>query len=454
MSVSSIVQSQKNYFHTNATKDLSFRKDSLEKLLAAIEENESAIFEALQKDLGKSKPEALMTEIGLVKNSIRQAMKNLYKWAKPRRVKTPISHFPSSSYTLKEPYGVVLILAPWNYPFFLSMSPLVGAMAAGNCAVIKTSRNSPHTSAVIDAIINGTFSSKYLYAVSDGSSYDEILACTYDYIFFTGSERVGRMIMRTASETLTPVTLELGGKSPCIIHESADLKQAAKKIAWGKIINAGQTCVAPDYVVIPNHMKDEFVSLVREFFDKFVPHPLENDDYPKIVNLHHFMRLRNLITKEKSVKGGKSDDKKYKIAPAIFHKATFNSDVMKDEIFGPILPVIGYDDLDEVIDTIKRRPKPLACYIFAKNNSVAKSILTTLSFGGGCINDTIMHVANDNLPFGGVGNSGMGSYHGKYSFDTFSHEKGIIINKGFFDSSLRYPPFDDKSYHSLKKFLK
>ena len=455
MTLSSIVQSQKNYFHSNATKDPAFRKKNLLLLYEAIEEHEDAILDALNKDLGKSKQEAYITEVGTVKKALRNAVKNVNKWAKPKRHKTPLHLFGTSGYSMKEPYGVVLILAPWNFPFFLSIYPLIGALAAGNCAIIKTSRHAPHTAAAIDLIINGTFSSKYVSAINDAYSYDEILSCTYDYIFFTGSERVGRIVMRSASETLTPVTLELGGKNPCIIHESADLKDAAKKIAWGKIVNAGQCCVAPDYVVVPDHMKEEFVDLVKQYFKEFVPHPLENPDYPHIVNLHHFMRLRNLITKEKSVRGGKSDDKTFKIAPAIFHKATFDSPIMKDEIFGPILAVIGYDDFDVVLDTIKRRPKPLACYVFSKNNSISNRILEELSFGGGCVNDIIMHVSNDYLPFGGVGTSGMGNYHGKYSFDTFSHEKGILIRRtNLTDNPLRYPPYKEENLKKIRITLK
>ncbi len=453
MTIEALVSAQHNYFHTDVTKDISFRHDALKNLLAAIKENEDAICDALKKDLGKSRPESYMTEVGLVIHSIQNALRHLDKWAKPSRCKTPLTHFPAKSFVYKEPYGVTLIMSPWNYPFFLTLSPLVGAIAAGNCAVIKTSRSSPNTSAVITSMINATFSSSYIHVVDVNEDYDAILSCQYDYIFFTGSERVGRIVMRHASENLTPVTLELGGKSPCIIDKSANLKLAAKKIAWGKILNAGQTCIAPDYVVIPREQKDKFVSLLQKNFHQFLVSPLDNEDYAHIINLHHFIRLKNLIANASSVTGGKVDEKSFKIEPAIFTDADFDDDIMKNEIFGPILPVIAYDDLDEVLAKIKNRPKPLACYIFGKNHDFQRKVMTTLSFGGGCINDTIMHVTNEYLPFGGVGSSGMGNYHGKHSFDTFTHEKSIVVSR-FFDNPLRYPPYTDKKSSTVHKILR
>ena len=452
MTIESVVLSQHHFFDTNTTKDLSFRRESLEKLLEAIEENKDAVFHALKADLGKSEQESYMTEVGLVISSLKTAIINLRKWAKPIRHKTPLSHFPAKSYVLREPYGVTLILAPWNYPFFLSMSTLIGAIAAGNCVVLKTSRSSSHTSAVISTIINNTFSSSYIYAVDSSCEYNEILNCKYDYIFFTGSERVGRIVMRHASENLTPVTLELGGKSPCIIDKSANLKLAAKRIAWGKLLNAGQTCIAPDYVVVPAEKKDAFVSYLQKYTQQLMPNPLANGDYPHIINLHHFIRLRNAIDKTTDVIGGKCDDKTFKIEPTFFTEATFDDDIMKSEIFGPILPIIPYEDLDKVLDTIKQRQKPLACYIFSRNRAFQQKILSTLSFGGGCINDTIMHVANENLPFGGVGSSGMGRYHGRYSFDTFSHQKAILAS-GPIDMPFRYGPYSEKKYRTLRFFL-
>lgn len=451
MTIDSIVSAQHNYFHTDVTKDVSFRHDALKNLLNAIKENESAIYTALQKDLGKSETESYMTEVGLVVSAIHNALSHLDKWSRPVRCKTPLTHFPAKSYIYKEPYGVVLIMSPWNYPFFLTMSPLIGAIAAGNCAVIKTSRSSVHTSEIIYTILNNTFSSNYIRVLDTQSDYSEILSCRFDYIFFTGSERVGRIVMRHASENLTPVTLELGGKSPCIIDRSANLKLAAKRIAWGKILNAGQTCVAPDYVVIPSDMKDKFISYLQEYFHQFLKSS-SNEDYARIINLHHFIRLKNLINKTSSVLGGKMDEKTFHIEPAVFTEASFNDDIMKSEIFGPILPIIEYDDLDTVLDIIKRRPKPLACYIFGRNREFQRKVNSTLSFGGGCINDTVMHVANEHLPFGGIGSSGMGNYHGRHSFDTFSHEKSLLVN-GFIDFPFRYPPYSDKKKHTVKNLM-
>ena len=452
MTIDSIVTAQRNYFHSDITKDISFRQDALKNLLSAIKENENSIYDALNKDLGKSEHESYMTEVGLVINAIHNAISNLDKWSKPQKCKTPISHFPAKSYIYKEPYGVVLIMSPWNYPFYLTMSPLIGAIAAGNCAVIKTSRNSIHTSAIIQVLVNNAFSSNYVRVLDTQTDYDEILSCRYDYIFFTGSERVGRIVMRHASDNLTPVTLELGGKSPCIIDRSANLKLAAKRIAWGKILNAGQTCIAPDYVVVPSDMKDRFVSYLQEYFHQFL-NSSTYKDYGKIINLHHFIRIKNMIGKASSVIGGKMDEKSFRIEPAVFTDATFNDDIMRNEIFGPILPVISYDDLDEVLDIIKHRPKPLACYIFGKKQDFLRKVNSTLSFGGGCINDTMIHVTNEDLPFGGVGSSGMGSYHGKHSFDTFSHKKSILIN-GSIDFPFRYPPYSDKKKKIVKTILK
>ncbi len=450
MNVESIVLSQKEYYYTNATKDVLFRKQSLERLLNSFVENESLIYDALKKDLGKSKQEAYMTEVSLVTSSIKNAISSVEKWSRPKRVKTPLSLFPSKSYIIHEPYGVVLILSPWNYPFLLSLTPLVGAIAAGNCVVLKTSKSSPNTSDVIAKIINQTFASNYIYAIENSASYDDILSRPYDYIFFTGSERVGRMVMRTASEKLIPISLELGGKSPCIIDKSANIKLAAKRIIWGKIINSGQTCVAPDYVLIQEEKKQEFIEEAQNYISQFVKNPLDNEDYPRIVNLHHFIRLKNMIQQEQDIIGGNVDDKNLKIEPTLFTNATFDSNIMKDEIFGPILPIISYNNLDSVIDIVKKRPKPLACYIFGQNQSFLEKVITELSFGGGCVNDTVMHLVNENLPFGGVGNSGMGNYHGKYSFDTFSHEKSILINKNLFDNNLRYPPYTEKTISFLK----
>lgn len=454
MGLDTIVTTQKEYFLTDATKDVAFRKNALENLLESIYVNEKTIYEALKEDLNKSEEEAFMTEVSNTVSAIKYALKHVDHWSRVERRKTPLTLFPAKSYVVKEPYGIVLILSPWNYPFYLTMAPLVGAIAAGNCAVIKTSKNSPATSGVIADIINSTFPKKYVYAIDSPLPYDEVLNQDYDYIFFTGSERVGRTIMRTAADRLIPISLELGGKSPCIIDRSADIEMAAKKIMWGKTLNSGQTCVAPDYVVVPSELKDVLVERLRAYSKELIGDPFDNEKYPKIINIHHYSRLKGLIEKEEHVIGGRCDDNLRRIEPAIFTDATFDSPSMKEEIFGPILPVIEYEELDDVLNIIKRRPKPLACYIFGQDNRFINKVLGTLSFGGGCINDVIVHLANENLPFGGVGNSGMGSYHGKASFDTFTHEKSIVGGTSSFDVSFKYPPYTTEKYRKLRKFIK
>ena len=450
----SIVRSQREFFYTNATKDILFRKNSLEKLLDSISENEPAIYTALKQDLNKAEQEAYMTEVSLVIGAIKFAIKNLDAWSRPLKVKTSKALFPAKSMIVKEPYGVALIMAPWNYPFYLSMAPLIGAIAAGNCAIVKTSKNSPNTSGAVVDIINSTFDRNYVYAIDEVISYDEILSKRFDYIFFTGSERVGKTVMRAAADNLTPVTLELGGKSPCIIDETADIDVTARKIMWGKILNAGQTCVAPDYVLVPVRIKQQLIDALKKYAKEFIGDPFTNNDYPRIINLHHYMRLKNLIDKASGVIGGRCDDNQMRIEPAIFTEATFDSDIMRNEIFGPILPVIGYDDREEMIAVLKRRPKPLACYIFTEDTESAEELLRDLSFGGGCINDCVMHMGNENLPFGGVGTSGMGSYHGKAGFDTFTHEKSVLKVRGNVDIGFRYPPYNEHKMAVLRRVMR
>lgn len=453
MKLENIVQAQRDYFLTDETKNIGFRKEQLHKLLEAIEEYKPQIYHALQQDLNKSEYEAYLTEVSIVINEIRTALKHLDKWSRPQKKKASLAVLPGKSFTLHEPYGVVLVLSPWNYPFQLALAPVVGAMAAGNCVVLKTSRNSSHTSKVIEGMIRANFDSHYLYVVEEGCNYDTILSQKYDYIFFTGSARVGRIVMRAASENLTPVSLELGGKSPCIVDRTADIKDAAKKIVWGKLLNAGQTCVAPDFILAEEEIKDDLVEELQIQIRELYGNALQNPDYPKIINLHHYMRLCRLIDRESEVYGGERDEKTFKIAPTIFPNASFQSEIMKEEIFGPIIPVLTYSKLEAAMEELKSRPKPLACYIFTRNHSFAKKILQELSFGGGCINDCVMHLANENLPFGGVGNSGMGQYHGYYSFCTFSHEKGILLNRRIFDLPHRFPPFTEEKLKTIRKIL-
>lgn len=453
MQLNHVVQIQRDFFNTNETKSVAFRKKQLHKLAEAIEEYKPQIYDALKKDLNKSEYESYLTEVSIVMQEIKAAIKNLEKWSRPVKKKASLAVMPNKSFTIFEPYGVVLILSPWNYPFQLAIAPLVGAIAAGNCAIIKTSRSSAHTSKVIEDMIHTNFESHYIYAVRADISYDTILSQKYDYIFFTGSARVGRVVMRAASENLTPVSLELGGKSPCIVERTADIKDAAKKIVWGKTLNAGQTCVAPDYVLADEEIKEALVEAIEKEIQAKFADALENEDYPKIINLHHYMRLCGLIDREKDKIGGDRDEVSMKIAPTIFPNATFSSAIMKDEIFGPIIPVLTFTKMDAAMEELKSRPKPLACYIFTKNRKFADKILRELSFGGGCINDCIMHLANDHLPFGGVGESGMGSYHGYNSFRTFSHEKAILKNTGIFDIPHRFPPYTDEKYSVIRKLL-
>lgn len=448
-----IMEKQQQFFNSDGTKDIEFRINMLKKLQSAIMSNKNEIYEALKLDLNKSESEAYLTEIQIVLSEIKVAIKNIRKWYKPNRVKTPISHFPSSSYVYSEPYGSVLILSPWNYPFQLALAPLVGAIAAGNCAVLKVSKSSVNVSHVIDKIISETFDEKYIYCTGDRYSYDEILDQKYDFIFFTGSENVGKIVMEAASKNVTPLVLELGGKSPCIVDKDANIDLAAKRIVWGKYLNSGQTCVAPDYVMIDESIKSEFLKEAKKYILLMYNDAIKNEDYPKIINKHHYERLCTLISNETNKIGGNSDEGKLKIEPTIFDKAKFDDEIMKEEIFGPILPIISYSNLDEAIKKIKSRPKPLALYMFSDNKKVVDKVLNSVPFGGGCVNDVIMHLANHHLPFGGVGSSGMGSYHGKYSFEVFSNQKGIIKNKNYFDVTLRYPPYNEKKLKTIKKIM-
>ena len=453
MQLENVVLAQRDYFNRNETKSVEFRKAQLQKLAEVIEKNKSQIYEALKKDLNKSEYESYLTEFCLVMQEIKTAVKNLRRWSRPVLKRPSLAVLPNKSYTIYEPYGVALILSPWNYPFLLSMSPLIGAMAAGNCVVLKTSKSSANISKVIEKMIRENFESHYLYAVDADISYDEVLSQVYDYIFFTGSARVGRIVMRAASENLTPVSLELGGKSPCIVEKSADLKEAAKKIVWGKTLNAGQTCVAPDFVLVDKVVKEKLVKEILKEIEAKYADALKNEDYPKIINRHHYERLCGLIDRDKASIGGKRDEKSLKVAPTVFPETTFTSEIMEEEIFGPLIPIVTYSDIETALQELKRRPKPLACYIFTKQKSFVKKILREFSFGGGCINDCIMHLANENLPFGGVGESGMGNYHGFNSFRTFSHEKAILQNTGIFDLPHRFPPYTKEKLAVLRKLL-
>ncbi|GAB6109921.1 aldehyde dehydrogenase [Fusibacter bizertensis] len=451
--ISTVVENQRVYFNTNATKDISFRKNMLKKLLAIIERYEEDIYEAVFKDLSKSKTETYMAEISIVLTEIKEALKHIERWNKPKKVKGVLSTFPSSNYIYSEPYGVVLILSPWNYPFQLALAPLVGAIASGNCAIVKPSSTSRHTSKLLKKMLDETFDPSHVYCTEVDANNDEVVHQKYDYIFFTGSPRVGKIIMKAASEHLTPVSLELGGKSPCIIDRSADLELAAKRIVWGKFLNAGQTCITIDYILVHDEVKPQFIDSLKRAIGLTLNDAIHQTFYPKIITTHHYQRLINLIDAEKNVYGGERHLETQKIGPTLFTEASFDDVIMEDEIFGPILPIIGYSDLSNCIRTIKERPKPLACYVFTKDKTIAEQVIHEISYGGGCVNDVLLHIANHHLPFGGVGNSGMGGYHGKYSFDTFSHKKSIVKGATRLDNGMRYSPHDNKKFNLLRKLI-
>lgn len=440
---SELLSKQRNYFQTGATKNLAFRIKALQKLNQVIREGEKRLIQSLKEDLNKSEFDAYSTEIGIVLEEIRYTLKNIRSWAKPKKVKTPLTHIGAKSYIYPEPYGVAFIIAPWNYPFQLAVAPLIGAIAAGNCAVIKPSELTPRTSLVLAELINSHFPEEYIAVVEGGKETSEaLLKENFDYIFFTGSVQVGKIIMESAAQHLTPVTLELGGKSPCIVHVDANLKLAAKRIAWGKFMNAGQTCIAPDYVYVDKKVKDEFLAYLKGAVNElYGQEPLKNVNYTKIVSERHFKRLRSFLSEGKIFYGGKSSEEKLMIAPTVLTDITWDHSVMEDEIFGPILPVLEYRQLSEAVEEIRNRPKPLAFYLFTESSDVQDRLLKQVSFGGGCINDTVYHIANPYLPFGGVGDSGIGAYHGKGSFNTFSHEKSILKQTTLFDIPLRYPNF-------------
>lgn len=452
--IKNIIDSQRAFFNSHKTKDISFRREQLEKLERTIKRHESEIIEALHEDLGKSEFEAYLTELGVIYHELSFMKKNLNRMAKPQKVRSPITNFPSRSYEYKDPYGIVLIMSPWNYPFQLSILPLIGAIAAGNCAIIKPSAYSKNTSEITAKVLS-EFSNDYIAVVQGGRDENEkLLDEKFDYIFFTGSPKVGKIVMEKASKNLTPVTLELGGKSPCIVDSTADIDLSARRIVWGKLLNSGQTCIAPDYILAHSDIKEDLVSSIKKYIREFFGEsPEKNPEYPKIINKKHFERLCNLIEKN-----GKSDlvaidIEERKIAPLIIENAEWNSPVMSEEIFGPIIPIIEFSDLDTIIEEINSRPKPLALYIFTKSKSAEEKVLSRVSFGGGCINDTIMHIANNNLQFGGVGNSGMGAYHGKKSFETFSHTKSVVKKGLWLDVKLRYAPYEGK-LKMIKKLLK
>jgi aldehyde dehydrogenase (NAD+) len=455
MEISKIVEKQKEFFETGRTFDVNYRIAMLKKFKQAILENEEEINKALKEDLGKSETETYMCEIGMTLSELSYQIKHIKKWSRNKRRRTGLANFHAKSFTVQEPYGSVLIMSPWNYPFMLCLEPMVGAIAAGNCCVLKPSAYSPATSAVIKKIVEKVFPQEYVAVVEGGRAENtELLNQRFDYIFFTGGVTVGKLVMEKASANLTPVTLELGGKSPCIIDDTCNLKLAAKRVVFGKYLNCGQTCVAPDYILVDKKVKDEFICQVKIQIEKmFGKNPLDNQDYGKIINQKHFDRICGLIDNSKVVYGGKADAQTLKIQPTVLDNVTAEDAVMQEEIFGPIMPVIAYDTIEGAEKFIKDREKPLALYLFTKSKSVEKRFLKYVSFGGGCVNDTIVHLATSEMGFGGVGNSGMGSYHGKKSFDTFSHEKSILKKYCWIDMPMRYQPYKNLYLKIIKIFL-
>ncbi|APF26043.1 acyl-CoA reductase family protein [Clostridium sporogenes] len=453
-SIRDMLKKQKSFFEKGYTKDINFRIEALKKLKHNIKMNETNIFKALKIDLNKSEFETFITEIGIVYDEINGAIKNIKKWSKPKKVKTPITNFLASSYIYNEPYGVALIIAPWNYPFQLIMAPLVGAISAGNCVLLKPSELAVETEKIIVKIIKETFSDEYIGVVTGGVKESEaLLKEKFDYIFYTGGINVGKIVMRAAAEHLTPITLELGGKSPCIVDKDANIDLAARRIAWGKFLNAGQTCVAPDYLVVHRNIKEKLISSIQNYIIEFFGESaFESEEYPRIINERHFKRLEGYLKEGKLVSGGKTDISNLYIEPTIIEGINFKNRIMEEEIFGPIFPVIEFEGIDEVIDIIKNNPKPLALYYFSEDKEKQEFIIKNISFGGGCINDTIMHLSTSTLPFGGVGSSGMGSYHGRASFETFSHKKSILKKSNLVDIKIRYAPFKGKINLAKKLF--
>lgn len=442
------VDAMNAFFDTDATKDIKFRKKQLKSLRKEIKKREADILKALNQDLGKGKVEGYASEIGIILKSISMFLKELKNYSKPESMNTPMLQFPAKSYVVREPLGTVLIIGPFNYPFQLIMEPLIGAIAAGNCAVVKPSELTPNTSQVIAEIITAAFEPNYVTTVlGEKDVTSALLKEKFDFIFFTGSTKVGQIVYEAASKHLTPVALELGGKSPTIIDETANIKVAAERIAFGKFMNAGQTCVAPDYILIDRKVKDKFIKAMRNTITEFYGKDIErSEDFSRIVNDSHFKRLSGLIDSaaDRIVLGGQTNADSRYIEPTLIDEVTLSDDVMQEEIFGPILPIITFDSRDEVFDIVRTFDKPLALYVFSEDSDFVKTVFKRLSFGGGCVNDTLMHVSNPYLPFGGVGPSGIGTYHGKYSFDLFSHQKAYMTKSTKLETGLLFPPYKGK----------
>lgn len=455
--ISILFEKQKKYYKTGATIPVKFRIQQLKKLYAAVKKYETRINDALKEDLGKSHYEGFMCETGLVLSEISYMIRHTKKFAKRKTVKTPLAQFASHSFKQPVPYGNTLIMSPWNYPFLLTIDPLADAIAAGNTAIVKPSAYSPATSKIIEKIVTECFPPEYVAVVTGGRNENAaLLEQKFDFVFFTGSQAVGKEVLRHTAEYLIPTVLELGGKSPCIVDASANIRLAAKRIVFGKYLNCGQTCVAPDYILCEKSVKDEFVAqIIQQIKKQYGEKPLENKDYGKIINEKHFIRLCGLIDQSKVVIGGEVNADTCQIAPTVMDQVTEEDAVMKEEIFGPIMPILTFDDFDSMVDDLKDREKPLALYLFTNNQKHRKRVTEELSYGGGCVNDVVIHLATSEMGFGGIGESGMGAYHGKDGFDAFSHYKSIVDKKTWMDLPMRYQPYGSRIYETLlHMFLK
>ena len=457
MNVTELLEKQRAYFQTGETLPVSFRLAMLKRLYAAVRTYEPEIAAALRADLGKSDYEGFMCESGLVLTEISYMIKHIKRFARPHRVRTPLAQFASKSYTLATPYGNTLIMSPWNYPFLLSIDPLANAIAAGNTVILKPSAYSPETSRIVSKIVEECFDPAYVAVVTGGRWENAaLLEQKFDFVFFTGSQNVGREVLRHTAEYLTPAVLELGGKSPCIVDESAKLGLAARRIVFGKFLNCGQTCVAPDYILCQRSVVEELKrEIVGQIKAQYGENPLDNPDFGKIVNEKHFDRVSSLIDPKKVIIGGNSNRKTLQIAPTVMENVTWEDAVMQEEIFGPVLPILTFEKIEDVVALLASKQKPLALYLFTENKANIRLITTRCSYGGGCINDTVIHLATSEMGFGGVGESGMGSYHGKVGFEAFSHTKSIVDKKTWMDLPMRYQPYNRGIYRKLlRMFLK
>lgn len=454
--IDEILTSQRKYFDTGATLSAKFRKEALNRLKEKIKEREADILAALREDLGKSVPEGYMCEVGMTLSELSYMIKRVKRFAKEKKVRTPLAQFKARSFIKPTPYGNVLIMSPWNYPFLLTVGPLIDAIAAGNTAIVKPSAYSPATSSIIADIVCELFPSEYVAVVTGGREENRrLLDMKFDMVFFTGSQSVGREVLRHTAEHLTPTVLELGGKSPCVVDSTANIKLAARRIVFGKLVNCGQTCVAPDYILCQRAIKAELVdAIAAEIKRQYGEQPLTNPDYGKIINQKHFARLAGLVDRNKVVLGGECDPKSLRIAPTVMVDVGWNDPVMCEEIFGPILPVLTFDQKEEVFDLLKDREKPLAFYLFSEDKGYVRELTSRLRFGGGCINDCIIHLATSEMGFGGVGESGMGSYHGRAGFDAFTHYKSIVDKKTRIDLPMRYQPYKSGFIKLIRMFLK